>query len=151
MINLYSSHPTSSFVVYPDTFNEISESTNKIYRLQLTQSIDLSTALVTPLRRINTQTSNKKSQLIVLQAYSGSGVPSYDGQYTAKLQYGEESGEQWGSANYLFGSYHVRFGEKAFSGSTLSTDRAFVHGTNIQEITNYISPNEDGQYTTYNS
>ena len=85
MINLYSQHPTSSFVMYPDT--EVSESSSGRYRLQLTQSLDQSKSVVTDLKRLNTGTLNSKSSVLVLEGYSGSGMPSYDGQYTANLRY----------------------------------------------------------------
>lgn len=153
MINLYSAHPTSSFVMYPDV--SFVESSSNSYRLQLTQSYDLSSASVSPVKRLNSGVPNNESSILIFEGYSGSGMPSFDGQYTAKLELLNVSDRPvWGTAHYLFGSYHRQWGNAGVSGSTgtiLAEDRAYVHGTNLQAITTYISPNEKGSYTTYNS
>lgn len=139
--------------MYPDT--SITESSGDGYRLQLTQSLDQSTASLSPLKRLNTGVSNNKSSVYVFEGYSGSGMPSYDGQYTAKLELLQPTVRpKWGDAHYLFGSYHRQWGDSGTlegTGTILAEDRAYVHGTNLQTITTYISPNENGTYTTYNS
>jgi hypothetical protein len=150
MINLYALHPTSSFTVYPDTQpNEVSGSS---FVLELTSDLDQSTYTVDNLTRINTKTSNPFSSLIVLQATSGSSnIPSYDGQYTANLKYGPITRTKWGSAHYLFGSFHKKWSNVSeFSGSLVSTDRTYVHGTNLQTIDTYVGTDQTGAYTTYN-
>jgi len=148
MINLYTSHPTSSFTFYPDLPNSASGSE---YQLDLSSDLDRSTYTVENLNRLNTNTPNSFSQVVVLQAYSGSGVPPYDGQYTATLKQGLETKSQWGNTHLLFGTLHRKWSNvRAFSGQAIGTDRAYVHGTNLQSIDTYTTSNENGAYTTYN-
>lgn len=137
--------------MYPDT--SITESGSGTYSLQLTQSLDQSTSLVSNIIRINTNTANNKSSVYVLQAYTSSGLPSYDGQYTAKLMYETPTTRTtWGETHYLFGSHHVTWGNPyAGEAQEVAEDRAYVHGTNTSTITKYITTNEDGTYTTYNN
>ena len=150
MIQLYSLHPTSSFTVYPET--QPIEYVGSRYVLDLTQDLDNSTSRIETLTRINTNTPNNKSQLIVLQAYSGSGIPENEGQYTAQLLFGSSVSSTWGEETRAFGSIQEKWslvGE--FSGSVIATDRAYVHGANLQTITTYTGTNQTGTYTTYNS
>jgi len=83
MINLYSTASNSTFVMYPDEI-PFSASLTPFYRLSLSQSLDNSNSLVT-LTRLNTSVSKNKSSVIILQAPSGSGVPSVSGQYQAEF------------------------------------------------------------------
>lgn len=150
MINLYTAHPTSSFVIYPeDSYSEVPSGS---FELNLTQDYDKSTSTVRGLKRLNTLTSNSTSHVVVLEAYSGSGIPPNDGQYTAELQYGNIVRSKWGDTHFQFGSLHKLWSDvSTFSGSTVATDRAYVHGTNLQNITTYTGTDQTGQYTTYNS
>ncbi len=151
MINLYTLHPTSSFTVYPDA--DYNYNPTGSYALNLTQDYDQSFTQVKNLKRLNTDVANKKSHLIVLEATSGSSeIPSPDGQYTAQLLFGERTSTKWGEANYKFGSWHVQWNNtpSTFSGSIISTDRAYVHGSNLQTITTNTSTDQTGAYTTYN-
>lgn len=151
MINLYTAHPTSSFTVYPDT--EYNYNPTGSYALSLTQDYDQSTYQVENLKRLNTDVTNNRSHLIVLEAFSGSSkIPSIDGQYTAQLLFGEETSVKWGEANAKFSAVHETWSDyDTFSGSVISTDRAYVHGTNLQTITTYTGTNQTGAYITYNS
>ena len=151
MINLYTAHPTSSFTVYPDT--EYTYTPTGSYALNLTQDYDQSFTQVENLKRLNTDVANNKSHLIVLEAYSGSSnIPTPDGQYTAQLLFGVETSIKWGEANAKFSAVHEKWSDyDTFSGSVISTDRAYVHGTNLQTITTYTGTDQTGAYTTYNS
>ncbi len=151
MINLYPAHPTSSFAIYPD--DEYTYSPTGSYVLDITQDYDQSFTRVENVKRLNTDVANSKSHIIVLEAYSGSSnIPSPDGQYSSQLLFGEDIGTKWGEANVKFGSLHQTWGNYlTFSGSVVSTDRAYVHGTNLQTITTYTDTDQTGAYTTYNS
>jgi|TARA_R110000803_G_scaffold56193_8_gene113404 hypothetical protein len=150
MINLYTLHPTSSFTVYPDA--DYNYNPTGSYALNLTQDYDQSFTQMGNLKRLNTDVANKKSHLIVLEATSGSSrIPSPDGQYTGQLLFGEETPTKWGEANVKFGAAQQQWGNfNTFSGSIVSTDRAYVHGANLQTITTNTSTDQTGAYTTYN-
>ena len=155
MINLYSTASTSTFVMYPDEV-PFSQSLSPYYRLSLSQSLDNSNSLV-ELTRLNTSIAYNSSDVIILQAASGSGIPSSSGQYQADLLYqAEPARAKWGDTHRQFGSIHelwsdVKAGFLAASASVLSQDRAYVYGTNEQTITTYTDTNQIGSYTTYNS
>lgn len=149
MINLYTSHPTSSFVFYPDSSITASGSA---YQLHLISDLDKSEYTVENLNRLNTKTSTPFSSVAVLQAYSGSGIPPYEGQYTAELQQGSEVRSKFGNTHIKFGQLHERWSfVRSFGGQAIGTDRAFVFGTNLQTIDTYTTDNENGTFTTYNS
>tara|TARA_R110000796_G_scaffold57785_1_gene133361 strand:- start:596 stop:1036 length:441 start_codon:yes stop_codon:yes gene_type:complete len=145
--------------MYPDT--PITPVNRGEFRLELIQDLDQSTSQVRNLTQLNTFNSNPLNGVVILQAISSSisasnsNIPGPDGQYKANLIYGRTESPKWGSypgAHYQFGSWHVQWNNMpdTFSGSIASTDRAYVHGNNLQKITRYISPNENGAYTTYN-
>ena len=150
MINLYALQTTSSFAIYPD--NQPNEVSGSDYVLELSSDLDRSTYSVNNLRRIDTKTSNLFSSLIVFQATSGSsGIPAYEGFYTGELKYGPYTRLKWGSAHYLFGSLHKKWSDTfTFSGSLLSTDRVYVHGSNEEITDTYTGTNQTGAYITYN-
>tara|TARA_R110001632_G_C11345452_1_gene417859 strand:+ start:1967 stop:2407 length:441 start_codon:yes stop_codon:yes gene_type:complete len=145
--------------MYPD--NPITEQARGEFRLQVIQDLDRSTSEVKHLKQLNTFNPNPLNGVVILQAISSSnpdnnsGIPGPDGQYKANLLYGRTESPSWGDnpgAHHQFGSWHVQWNNTpiSFSGSIVSEDRAFVHGNNLQKITRYISPNENGTYTTYN-
>jgi len=151
MINIYSAHPTSSFVMYPD--DPITSSGAQQYRLELTQSLDQSTSSIFTVQRLNTEQPQRTSEVLVMSAYSGSEIPTADGQYTASLRLGSGRSLKWGTAHKLFGTYHVRWSEvdpDSYVGDIIASDRAYVHGTNLQDITTYTGTDQTGAYTTYN-
>jgi len=156
MINLYSTASNSTFVMYPDEI-PFSASLTPFYRLSLSQSLDNSNSLVT-LTRLNTSVSKNKSSVIILQAPSGSGVPSVSGQYQAELLYqAEPAPAKWGTEHVQFGTLNSLWSDVDSinfviqSASVISQDRAYVYGTNEQSITTYTDTNQIGSYTTYNS
>lgn len=152
MINIYPQHPTSSFVMYPD--DPVQTSGSQEYRLELTQTLDQSTGSFITVQRLNTDQRQSTSENIVLSAYSGSEMPTNVGQYTASLYLGTAEGYQWGFLHEQFGGYHFRWGDTdpdSFTGSIIASDRAFVHGTNYQTITQYTGSDQTGAYTTYNN
>ena len=152
MINIYSNSPTSSFVMYPDT--PVVATGFQTYRLSLTQSLDNSTSSIFTVNRVDTRQNQSTSEVIVLQALSGSEMPSADGQYTASLYLGKATSKRWGEVDELWSDYHLRFSETdpdTYSGSIVASDRAYVHGTNLQTITTYTGTDQTGTYTTYNN
>jgi hypothetical protein len=155
MINLYYSASSSTFVMYPDE-TPFSASLNPYYRLSLSQSLDNSNSLVT-LSRLNTRSPKNDSSVLVLQALTGSGIPTASGQYQADLLYQSEPARgKWGNTNRQFGSIHevwsnVKAGFIPSEATIISEDRAYVFGTNEEVITTNTQTDQLGSYTTYNS
>lgn len=149
MINLYTNHPTSSFVMYPDT--DFSASSDTVYQLVVSQDLDRSTTTISNLKRLNTYVRNNLSDVYIFEAYSGS-IPNPDGQYSTQLFGGKNLKETWGTYHTQFTNAHQKWSDvSTFSGSVIADDRAYVHGGNTQTITTYTGTNQDGAYTTYNS
>lgn len=95
---------------------------------------------------------NNLSEYLVLQYYSGSGIPTASGQYSYTLFENDYIAYQWISASFTFGNANGTWGDGIASGSgTIDSGRAFVHGTNDPQFNNYTTSNEYGAYITYNN
>lgn len=88
----------------------------------------------------------------LLFATSGSVVPSYSGQYDMKLYISEEVPAVWQTTAYQWEVYNERWDDAYDDLPTtlLYSDRAYVSGSNESNITQYVSADENGTYTTYN-
>ena len=90
----------------------------------------------------------------VVFSLSGSGVPSPSGQYIVNIfDYINIVGTPytWGNDPYLWSAEPSTWGDVNDKGDILITsERAYVSGSNEQTITQYVSPNENGTYITYN-
>ena len=80
---------------------------------------------------------NQYRNWLVIQN-SGSSVPVPSGQYDVGIYTGLFYDEKWEDAGIFLPD------------ALIYSDRAFVSGSNEVTITQYISPNENGTYTTYN-
>ena len=85
---------------------------------------------------------------------SGSLVPIPSGQYNVGIytKVGIEAGT-WEGANDVWATTTQiwdTFGESGVLGDLIYSDRAFISGSNEVSITQYVSPDENGSYTTYN-
>jgi len=96
-------------------------------------------------------TPNQYRNWLVIQN-SGSSVPVPTGQYDVGVFTGILDDAIWDEVDVTFDSYDETWEDAGiFLPSTLIySDRAFVSGSNEVTITQYISPNENGTYTTYN-
>ena len=94
---------------------------------------------------------NQYRNWLVIQN-SGSSVPVPSGQYNVGVFTGLFSEAVWDEVDITFDAYDEKWEDAGiFLPDTLIySDRAFVSGSNEVEITQYISPNENGTYTTYN-
>ena len=89
----------------------------------------------------------------ILFRNSGSSVPSPSGQYDVHVWTGlldtdltwKEASFSWKEANITWIS-----GEIVKKDELLFSDRAYISGSNESDITQYISADENGTYTTYN-
>lgn len=84
----------------------------------------------------------------------GSTVPTSSGQYDVEI-YTRQPGEEgrwaftdavWDTTPQVWNS----FGDAGALVDKIYEDRAYVVGTNDESITQYLSPDENGTYTTYN-
>lgn len=83
---------------------------------------------------------------------TGSVVPSYTGQYDIELFKGEFVEAIWNQVATAWDNYDEVWDTAGYLIPDVSiySDRAWVSGSNNVNITQYVSPNENGTYTTYN-
>lgn len=85
---------------------------------------------------------------------SASVAPTASGQYDIEIYRKSAASEgRWGfvTASWaLVEGKWATFGEGTIFGSPIYSDRAYVSGSNESNITQYVSPDENGTYTTYN-
>ncbi len=86
---------------------------------------------------------------------SGSELPTPSGQYDIDVYEAAEFAPiTWAAANFAFGNNPYTWddaGTKNKTGNVLRTIRAWISGSNDVSFTNYVTDNEFGTYTTYNS
>lgn len=146
MIQIYTHLETGSFVLWPETGSVTTAS----YSMTLVDDLDLSSGSFS-VYKINNP--NNLSEYLVLQYYSGSGIPTASGQYSYTLFEDLDTAYRWIDANFLFSSADAGTwgGSQTGGVSPIDSGRAFVHGTNDPTFTNYTTDNENGAYITYNS
>lgn len=81
-------------------------------------------------------------------------APTASGQYDIEI-YRVEAGKEgrWGFVSEswaLADGQWATFGESGTPLNSIYSDRAYVSGSNESSITQYVSPDENGTYTTYN-
>ena len=85
---------------------------------------------------------------------SGSAVPSASGQYDIEIYLKTGvTDARWGFTNAVWGTTDYKWetaGEGNIVGDPIYQDRAYISGSNESSITQYVSPDENGTYTTYN-
>jgi hypothetical protein len=84
----------------------------------------------------------------------GSTVPTASGQYDVEI-WTRAAGEEgrWGFTDAVWSTttgVWNSFGDAGALVEKIYEDRAYVVGTNESSITQYLSPDENGTYTTYN-
>jgi len=83
---------------------------------------------------------------------SGSLTPIPSGQYDVQIYTFTFVDAIWNQVATAWDSYDERWstaGEEGLN-ELIYSDRAFISGSNEDSITQYLSPNENGTYTTYN-
>ena len=83
---------------------------------------------------------------------SGSQAPDYTGQYDVSLYTGDFVDAIWNQVAVDFDAYDEIWDDAGYfqPDVLLYSDRAWVSGSNESNITQYVSPNENGTYITYN-
>jgi hypothetical protein len=148
MLQLNVSSTTNSSAVYPDITASLG--TTQVL-LEFTQSYDFSTKGNVIANLINTP--NASNPWLVFQV-SGSTLPTASGQYDVNIWQFTQSAAllTWATQNTLWDSTSNQWNGTGANIKTalLSTDRAFISGSNQVSTTTYLLPANGGKYTTYN-
>ena len=117
--------------------------------IEVTQSYDRSTSA------FEGQILSKPTQYNnwILFANSGSDVPAPSGQYDVNIFTGIIDNDlQWDEAAFLWNQANFKWSDSqaVFKSEFLYSDRAYISGSNESNITQYVSADENGTYTTYN-
>jgi len=94
---------------------------------------------------------SNNSPWIVVQL-TGSSVPNPSGQYTLQAYQLISTGSAiWNTDEDQWQMANTTWDDAIFNkvGDLITTVRAFVSGSDVEPITQYVSPDEDGAYTTY--
>ena len=86
---------------------------------------------------------------------TGSLVPTPSGQYEVELWTSQDTVDAvWNTTDVPWNTFDTTWQAATDSEGALVdkiySDRAYVSGSNEVDITQYLSPNENGTYTTYN-
>ena len=148
MLQLNVSSTTNSSAVYPDVAAPIGTTA---LVLEFTQSYDYSTKGNILATLINTP--GPTNPWLVFQV-NGNTLPTASGQYNVNIYKNEGSGiaYQWYNANITWNNANLLWsqGDTPVKGILLSTERAFISGSNGVDTTTYLLPANGGKYTTYN-
>jgi hypothetical protein len=149
MLQLNVSSTTNSSAVYPDVTASLG--TTQVL-LEFTQSYDFSTKGDVIATLINTV--GPTNPWLVFQV-SGSTLPTASGQYNVNIWEFANVGTGsviWSAATSSWSDISLKWGGTGVITKTnlLSTDRAFISGSNSQPTTTYLLPANGGKYTTYN-
>jgi len=148
MLQLNVSSTTNSSAVYPDI--TASAGTTQI-ALDFTQSYDFSTKADVIATLLNTPSAT--NPWLVFQV-SGSTLPTASGQYNVDIyQFTQASvlGTWQAQATLWNATSNTWNGEGAITKTVLlSTEHAFISGSNGVDTTTYLLPTNGGTYTTYN-
>lgn len=148
MLQLYVSSSTNSSAIYPDVTASLG--TTQVL-LEFTQSYDFSTKGDVIATLINTPSAT--NPWLVFQV-SGSTLPTASGQYNVNIWEFTQASNllTWITQNTLWNATSNTWdgGGSTVKTKLLSTDRAFVSGSNSQPTYTYLSPTDGGTYITYN-
>jgi len=147
MLQFNKSQALNTNAVYLDTVN-----TGSGYYDQLvvvySQSYDNSNGVI---EVVTTSAPNRYTNWLILQN-SGSQVPSPSGQYDVNVFTGAFISAIWDQVATPWDSYDEIWDTAGYliPDELLYSDRAYVSGSNESNITQYVSPDENGSYITYN-
>ena len=148
MLQLNVSSATNSSAVYPGVAAPIGTTT---LVLEFTQSYDYSTKSDVVATLINTP--GPTNPWLVFQL-NGNTLPTASGQYNVDIYQNTGIGiaYQWFNANmtWVNANFVWSQGSAPVKGTLLSTERAFISGSNGVDTTTYLLPTNGGTYTTYN-
>jgi hypothetical protein len=147
MLQLNVSSATNSSAVYPDVTASVG--TTQVL-LEFTQSYDFSTKDNVIATLINSP--GPTNPWLVFQV-TGSTLPTASGQYDVNIWQFTPAGGLgvWSSISTTFATTTGQWGGSGIVKTIkLSTERAFISGSNGVDTTTYLLPTNGGTYTTYN-
>jgi hypothetical protein len=148
MLQLTVSQSINTNAVYPTV-----AATNGITQvlLDFTQSYDFSKTINVIANLANVPSATNPWLVIQL---SGSVLPTASGQYNVDIFEFTQSATTltWSTQNTIWNQTNVTWGGTGAYTKTkyLSTERAFISGSNEYTIVQYLLPSNGGTYTTYN-
>lgn len=149
MLQFDKNKTTNKNAVYIDTFNTASGYYDSLV-VSYSQSYDNSSGRF----RVNPTSLPTQYRNWLVFENSGSLVPSPSGQYDVELFTATVDSEgRWG---FVTASWQAvdgvwdEFGEGGFPIELITSDRAYISGSNETSTTQYVSPDETGKYVTYN-
>ena len=147
MLQFDKSKTTNSNAAYIDTVNTSSGFYDQLV-VVYSQSLDNSNGTID----VTTVSSPTQYTHWLIFQNSGSLVPSPSGQYNIDIYTYNEVPAVWDSVAVAWDSYNELWESAGEPGPDvlIYSDRAYISGSNQSNITQYISPNENGTYITYN-
>jgi hypothetical protein len=150
MLQFSYNQPTNSNAIYPSAATASANLSTVL--LDFSQSYDLSTTSGVVATVLNT---TGRSNPWLVFSVTGSSLPTASGQYDVDIwEYGAvQTLGTWITQATKWDATSVKWngtGGGATRTVKLATERAYVSGSNESTITQYLSPNENGTYYTYN-
>jgi hypothetical protein len=147
MLQFDKSKTTNSNAAYIDTVNTSSSYYDELI-LTYSQSLDNSNGTM----EVTTVSSPTQYTHWLIFQNSGSQVPSPSGQYNIDLFTGTLIPAIWNQVNVAWDSYNEFWDNAGIlePNVLIYSDRAYVSGSNESNIKQYVSPDENGTYITYN-
>jgi hypothetical protein len=147
MLQFDKSKTTNSNAAYIDTVNTSSSYYDSLI-LTYSQSLDNSNGTM----EVTTVSSPTQYTHWLIFQNSGSQVPSPSGQYNIDLFTGTLIPAIWNQVNVAWDSYNEFWDNAGIlePNVLIYSDRAYVSGSNESNIKQYVSPDENGTYITYN-
>jgi hypothetical protein len=143
MLQLSKNKALNTFAIYPNVLPTNGSGLYIVYSQSYDESNGTLQAVVI---------SNSQNTSWVIAQISGSVLPSASGQYVFDTYELLASGSAvWNTFNQEWELAATTWGNATFFdiGDLISTDRAFISGSDVVPITQYISPNENATYITY--
>jgi len=149
MLQFDKSAATNNNAVWIETVNTSSGYYDDL-ELQYSQSYDRSSGSFD----LSTYSAPNQYRHWLVITNSGSLAPIPSGQYDIEIYRKSGIGDgRWAFTDQVWGTTDQKwdtFGESVAVGLALYKDRAYISGSNETSIKQYLSPNENGKYTTYN-
>ena len=147
MLQFDKSKITNSNAAYIDTVNTSSSYYDSLV-VVYSQSLDNSNGTFD----VTTVSSPTQYTHWLIFQNSGSLVPSPSGQYNVDIYTKEEVAAIWNQVAVAWDSYNEVWDTAGELGPDvlIYSDRAYISGSNESSITQYVSPDENGTYITYN-
>jgi hypothetical protein len=134
--------------VWPDTTSSLAGNVSASFSLDYVQDYDKSSGSLD----LTLQNTPNRVDPRLQFRLDRSTLPIYTGNYTITIKEGLVDRRTWSLTNLLWTGANFKWSDTdpVSITTTLDTDRAWISGSNVPSFKQYESPNEIGQYTTYN-